>query len=302
MARITKLSRLFGAVAARDWGTAMDIARSIAADEDRIGHHAAAQGLRGSLNPNSHHGDGFGASPVLNHAALLTSALAEVRRDVRLEAVVLRPKVRRELDGVLQEWRNRGKLRKCGVPHRAKLLFHGPAGCGKSLTARALGTELDLPTYVVRFDAVIGAYLGQTAIHLRELFRYTEQTPCVLVFDEIDALGKKRGSPLDVGELDRIVISMMQELEHCLAQGLIVATTNLAPNLDTALWRRFDLCLEFPKPRRQQLQSYVSRLAKKVQVRLPAEVRNAALSAASFADAEKIVQAELRRKVLREGG
>lgn len=302
MARITKLARLFGAVAAKDWGTAMDVARSIASDEERIGHHGAAQSLRGSLNPNSHHGDGFNPSPTLNHTILLTSALAEIGRDVRLEDVVLRPKARRDLEEVLQEWRNRGRLRECALSHRAKLLFHGPAGCGKSLTARALGTELDLPTYVVRFDAVIGAYLGQTAIHLRQLFRYAEQTPCVLVFDEIDALGKKRGSPLDVGELDRIVISIMQELEHCFAQGLIVATTNLAPNLDTALWRRFDLCLEFPKPNRSQLRSYVSRLGGVAPVRLRPEVRKAALSAASFAEAEKTVQAEIRRKVLRGGG
>jgi AAA+ superfamily predicted ATPase len=169
------------------------------------------------------------------------------------------------------------------------------------MAARALGAELSLPTYVVRFDAVIGAYLGQTAIHLRELFRYAERTPCVLVFDEIDALGKKRGSPLDVGELDRIVISMMLDLEHCQARGLIVATTNLAVNLDIALWRRFDLCLEFPRPSRAQLRSYVSRLAARSRFRLPREVRKTAVSARSFADAERIVQGAVRRKVLQGG-
>ena len=301
MASITKLSRLFRAVAARDWATTTDLARAIAADEERIGHHSAAQSLRGSLNPNGRHDKGWDWAPVVNQPSLLTSALAEIDRGFRLEEVVLCPQARSDLHDILQEYRKRDLLRKHSLSHRGKLMFHGPPGCGKSMAARALGGELSLPTYVVRFDAVIGAYLGQTAIHLRELFRYAERTPCVLVFDEIDALGKKRGSPLDVGELDRIVISMMQELEHCQARGLIVATTNLAVNLDIALWRRFDLCLEFPRPSRAQLRSYVSRLAARSRFRLPREVRKTAVSARSFADAEKIVQGAVRRKVLQGG-
>ena len=111
------------------------------------------------------------------------------------------------------EWNHREKLKDRGIARRSKLLFYGPPGCGKSLTANALATELAIPLFLVRFDAVIGAYLGQTAIHLRQLFQFAETTPCVLLFDELDALGKKRGNPTDVGELDRIVIALMQELE-----------------------------------------------------------------------------------------
>jgi len=81
-----------------------------------------------------------------------------------------------------------------------------------------------------------GAYLGQTAIHLRELFRFASNNPSVLLFDEIDALGKQRGNPLDVGELDRIVIALMQELEFSETQGIVIATSNLPENLDRALW------------------------------------------------------------------
>jgi len=302
MAKVMRLSRLFGAIAKRDWDHTMELARSIAADEERIGHRSAAQTLRGALNPNGVNG----ARPqpetytVPNHATLLMTALTEVDRDVSLQDVVIRAKYRESLKEVVSEWQKREYLHQLGLPRRSKLIFYGPPGCGKSLTARALGRELGLPTYVVRFDAVIGAYLGQTAIHLRELFRFAEQAPSVLVFDEVDALGKKRGSPLDVGELDRIVISMMQELEHCRCQGLIIATSNMPTNLDNALWRRFDLSVEFPKPTKSQLRAYVPRLARAANIRLSSSTRKLALAAPSFADAENAVQAAARRIALRK--
>ena len=300
MAKVTKLSRLFGAIASRDWDRAVAMARSIAADEEQAGHRTAAQTLRGALNPNGLNGrpQGPETPASANQVSLLSAALSEVRLDVSLQDVVLLAKHRRALEEVVREWVNREHLCKLGLPRRSKLIFHGPPGCGKSLTARAVGHELDLPTYVVRFDAVIGAYLGQTAIHLRQLFRFTETVPSVLVFDEVDALGKKRGSPLDVGELDRIVIAMMQELEHCRCQGLMVATSNMPGNLDNALWRRFDLAVEFPKPTKSQLRMYASRLARATGIRLSASARQQALTAVSFADAESRVQGEARRIAL----
>src|SRR5208283_5165649 len=119
-----------------------------------------------------------------------------------------------------------------------KILLHGPPGCGKSLTARAIGHELSLPVYTLRFNAIVGAFLGQTAQRLRQLFEFASTTSCVLLIDEIDALGKRRGNPMDVGELDRIVISLLQELEHSEPKGLLIAASNLARSLDEALWRR----------------------------------------------------------------
>ena len=167
------------------------------------------------------------------------------------------------------------------------------------MTARAIGCELSLPTYIVRFDAIIGAYLGQTAIHLRELFRFAEISPCVLVFDEIDALGKKRGNPLDVGELDRIVISLMQELEHCRAKGIIIATSNLPNHLDSALWRRFDAAVEFPNPSKKELLKYAKGISGRHSMKLSDTIRKKLCKARSYADAEEIVKSEARSKALR---
>ena len=161
---------------------------------------------------------------------------------------MLSPAHRKQLESIISEIKHSAYLEGRGIRRRRKLLFvRTSPGCGKSFTAQALANELNLPHYVVRFDAVIGAYLGQTAIHLRQLFRFASDIPCVLLFDEIDALGKQRGNPLDVGELDRIVVALMQELEFLQTQGVVIATSNLPQNLDRALWRRFDISCAFSR-------------------------------------------------------
>ncbi|HQU45639.1 MAG TPA: ATP-binding protein, partial [Pirellulales bacterium] len=197
--------------------------------------------------------------------------------------------------------RQRSVLQQRGIRRRTRLFFYGPPGCCKSLTARALAKELGLPIYVVRFDGVIGAYLGQTAIHLRQLFHFAESVPCILLFDELDALGKKRGNPLDVGELDRIVIALMQELEHTSPSGAIIATSNLPRHVDDALWRRFDLAVQFPSPTKAELQAFGKSIATTHQISFGPRIKRRIATAKSFAEAEKLVEAEARRMALSEG-
>jgi AAA+ superfamily predicted ATPase len=121
-----------------------------------------------------------------------------------------------------------------------------------------------------------------------------------LLLDELDALGKRRGSPLDVGELDRIVIAMMQELEHSKPAGLIVGTSNMPKRLDDALWRRFDLTLCFRAPTKRTLQAFVRTTATKMDTPLSKSALACASEAKSFADAESVVIAEARRLALRD--
>lgn len=302
MATVRKLAGLFRAIAAEDIAGASAIALDISKTEEQRGHGAAARMLRGALHGNARHLEQGGSprpSESFAGAGLLSTALVRLPADVRLQDVVLTPSARQDLEGVVLEWKHRERLRQRGILPRSKLLFHGPPGCGKSLSARAIGLELGISTYVVRFDAIIGAYLGQTAIHLRQLFHFTETTPCVLLLDELDALGKQRGSPLDVGELDRIVIALMQELEHSRPAGIIVGTSNLAKHLDGALWRRFDLTLLFKAPTRNVLGAFAKRVASANHVKIPSRVLRQAAMAASFAAAEALVVSEARRQALR---
>jgi SpoVK/Ycf46/Vps4 family AAA+-type ATPase len=294
MPTIRQLTKLFQALSEKDLESAGQIAKQIVSSEEKKGHHSAAQRLRGSLHSNGVRGHRAveQISGVLTNGNFLEAALSRGRNLTRLKDVMLRAACRKELESLIDETRHGAYLASKDIRRRSKLLFVGPPGCGKSFTAQAIANELGLPHYTVRFDAVIGAYLGQTAIHLRELFRFASHNPCVLLFDEIDALGKQRGNPLDVGELDRIVIALMQELEFSETQGIVIATSNLPENLDRALWRRFDLILKFPKPTKSELTAYTKTVAAKfgLKRRLIEQVG----ATGTYADAEKLVEAAAR--------
>jgi SpoVK/Ycf46/Vps4 family AAA+-type ATPase len=298
MATTKSLTRLFRAIASDDLQAAESQASAICREEDRKGHRAAARQLRGALHASRLNGGTVNGQS--SNGSFPFAALTKLASDVSLADVVLSNGMRSQILEVAREWTHRGVLSKRGIPHRSKLMFYGPPGCGKSMTARAIGRELGLPVFVVRFDAVIGAYLGQTAIHLRQLFSFAEMTPCVLLLDELDALGKQRGNPLDVGELDRIVIALMQELEHSKPKGFIVATSNLPKHLDAALWRRFDLALEFKAPPRSVLAKYAVDMARSYKTRLTPQIRAKASTRPSFAAARAIILDEARRQALRK--
>jgi SpoVK/Ycf46/Vps4 family AAA+-type ATPase len=301
MPTIRQLAKLFQAVAQGDTQSAEQAAKQIAVSEEKKGHHSAAQLLKSSLQSNGIRGHraSESISGILTNGNFIEAALSRSLRSVQLQDVMLRADNRKALLTLIDEIKHGTYLSSKGIRPRSKLLFVGPPGCGKSFTAQAIANELGLPHYIVRFDAVIGAYLGQTAIHLRELFRFATDTPCVLLFDEIDALGKQRGNPLDVGELDRIVIALMQELEFLQTSGVVIATSNLPEHLDRALWRRFDLVLKFPQPSKNELTSYTRQMRKKFNLKgtvlLPKRP-----GIRSYADAEKFVEAEARRLALKE--
>jgi hypothetical protein len=300
MASVDQLARLFSAIAAEDLRAAEATATQIAETEARMGHHSAAQRLRGSLQPNAKKGwiAERGSPGATGTAALLTDALTLVSPTVPLKALQLSVAAHADIDRLILEWTHRSALEAANLPRRRRGLFHGPPGCGKSATAAALAGALALPCYVVRLDAVVGAYLGQTALHLRELFRFAETTPCVLLFDEFDALGKQRGDTRDVGELHRIAITLLQEFEHTRPAGYVIATSNMPTHLDAALWRRFDLAIEFARPSRRDLERYTTARAKALKVRVDRKLRNAALSTSSYAQAEQLIVAEARQVVL----
>jgi AAA+ superfamily predicted ATPase len=295
-----KLTELFRALAADDLGGATSAAAQLIKLEEKKGNTTVARTLRGALSAGSVPSSDLGARverPV-EGVLPLSTALVRLSSERRLSDVVLSNTARTALNDLIAEWHHREVLVAKGLPRRSKLIFHGPPGCGKSLSAQALGNELRLPVYMVRFDAVIGAFLGQTAMHLRQLFVFAEATPCILLLDELDALGKRRGNPLDVGELDRIVISLMQELEHSRPRGFVIGTTNLPRHLDDALWRRFDLDVSFKTPSQATLKAFVTEIARANATPIRPALVSRAARTRSFAAAERIVLDEIRKQAI----
>lgn len=152
------------------------------------------------------------------------------------------------LEAVVEEFRIRSSLRAHGVEPRSTLLFVGPPGCGKSITAQALAGELGLAVVRVQLAAIVSSYLGETARNLEQIFTFLQTGSWVLVFDEFDMLGRERSDRTDHGELRRVVASMLQVIDDNDGDSIFVATSNHPSLLDSAVWRRFDEVLLFPLP------------------------------------------------------
>jgi SpoVK/Ycf46/Vps4 family AAA+-type ATPase len=186
-------------------------------------------------------------------------SLIDVKRPTKtLRDIVLADETRREVERILEEFGKRNELAGFGLAPKKKLLLFGPPGNGKTLCAEVLAGELDLPLFYVRFDGLIGSYLGETAANLRRVFEYAAHGLGVLFFDEFDALGKSRDSREDVGELKRVVNSYLQLLDNYQGPGPVIAATNYERLLDHALWRRFDALVFFPQATPSQLVKYLS--------------------------------------------
>lgn len=294
MARVPALTTLFHALAAGDLRRARALAEGIAVSEEKAGRKEAAEKLRSALAsvPSAPE------APPLRPAAL-PDILAPVASTTRLADVELSAATRAAVQEVLNEHRHRDALQAHDLRPRSRLFFHGPPGCGKTMTAQALAGEMGLPLYVVRFDALIGAYLGQTALRVRECFRFAETTPCLLLVDEVDALGRKRGKVTDIGELDRVLISVMQQLDLTVPAGLIIAASNVPDDLDPALLRRFDASLAFPAPERAVLARFARTEATKRGIKLVNGFKHELGQAQTFADVRHAVDDEHRRIILR---
>lgn len=216
--------------------------------------------------------------------------LVDVRHVERARGeIVLSADLERKLDRVESEFRAKDLLAKQGLTPKTRLLFVGPAGCGKTLCAEILAGDLGLTLLYARFDGIVSSYLGETASNLRRLFNYARQHLSVLFFDEFDALGKRRDDPQEVGELKRVVGSFLQILDSYPRENLVVAATNHEGLLDEALWRRFDEILFFGKPSAEQIAQLMNlrlRGVRKRDVDVPSLAKE--MLGFTFADAERV--------------
>lgn len=152
---------------------------------------------------------------------------------------LLRKDEKRAVHKILDYYKAAETLSDLGISYLPALILYGESGCGKTMLARYIAYQAKLPFVYVRFSNLIDSHLGKTQNNLSDIFHYVKTAPCVLCFDEIDMIGMKRGQKDDVGEMNRIVISLMQELDRCPNHVIIIATTNRFDRLDSALVRRF---------------------------------------------------------------
>ena len=199
------------------------------------------------------------------------------------------------LESILREHHRADVLSSMGLRPTHRLLFCGPPGCGKTLTAEVIATELSWPLVVVRIDSVISSFLGETAANLRQVFDFMQSAPMVVLFDEFDALAKERSEQGEHGELKRVVNAVLQMMDAYKGRSIIIAATNHEGILDSAIWRRFEEVLLFDLPTDEQLNKLFA-------LKLRGIRRNFSIGAGAKQSLETFDSAKLFKELYPKGG
>jgi SpoVK/Ycf46/Vps4 family AAA+-type ATPase len=184
--------------------------------------------------------------PVDNESRL---ALAEEKQFEEGEAqVFLSEDVQATISEFLRYVSAADRLLANGVDIHPSLLIYGPPGCGKTQLAHHVAEELHLPLLTARVDTIVSSYLGSTSKNIRSLFEHAMARPCVLFLDEFDAIAKLRDDQHELGELKRVVVSLLQNIDALDSKTILLAATNHEHLLDSAAWRRFAYKVHIEKP------------------------------------------------------
>ena len=227
--------------------------------------------------------------------------LLALREPVRgLDDVVLSPRNRSMVEGLLREHDREEVLKAHGLRPSDRALLCGPPGCGKTLTAEAVAFELGRPLAVVRTDSVVSSFLGETAANLRKVFDFAAASPMVVLFDEFDAVGKERDDASEHGELRRVVNAVLQMLDSYDGRSLIAAATNHEGMLDSAVWRRFEEVLFLKPPTAAELRRLLAVKLRGVrrEFEIGEVVDRGWFKGAAHADVERVVRRAVKEMVL----
>lgn len=250
MATSEQIKALIDSHSKRDDSRFRAVAMQIAATSAKQGKTKLAEEVRALLDEARLRRDVnvAPAIPIARPPGELASLLVASYPQVTLANMVLTSELRAELEGVVTEYRQRDRLRHHGLSPKQRLLLVGPPGCGKTMTASALAGECHLPLMVVQLHSLITKFMGETAAKLHLVFEAIQKSPGVYLFDEFDAIGAVRTATGDVGEIRRVLNSFLQFIEQSASDSMIVASTNIMPLLDEALFRRFDAVLRYSLP------------------------------------------------------
>jgi AAA+ superfamily predicted ATPase len=301
MARSDLLISLVKAGTTGDQRSFRTAAEAIIAEERAKRHQVLADRLAKAIQPN---GNGNIAAVISGDPAHRgREFIAEITPRRRLDELILPEITRAAACQLVEEQHRASLLRSHSLEPKHSALLVGPPGNGKTSLAEAIAERLAVPFFVVRYETMIGSFLGETAGRLKRVFDYVRTTPCVLFFDEFDAIGKERGDTHETGEIKRVVTSLLMQIDELPSYVVVLAATNHSELLDRAVWRRFELRLSLPRPNQKQLTAFLSELSKRAAIELGVRSEQAtkSLGAVSYGEAEQFFLDLARRQVLSLG-
>jgi AAA+ superfamily predicted ATPase len=271
---------------------------ALVAEERGLQHHVIANQLAAFLEPST--------SPRLRGATTVATGLdglvEQLEPQRRLSSLVLPELVQSVCVELIEEQQRADLLRSHGLEPRHRLLLLGPPGNGKTSLAEAVAGELAVPLLRIRYDAVVGSFLGETASRLARVFEQARSRQCVLFFDEFDAVGKARGDQQETGEIKRVVNSLLLGIDALPSYVVVVAATNHPELLDRAVWRRFQVRVELPPPSEADIAAWLTRFERALGAKLGQVATNvqSRLTGLSFAELEEFFR-DVHRRIILDG-
>ena len=308
MARADLLYDLIHAGLIKDDATFRRVTQAICAEERNKQHEILANKIDQLLKDHpkgaNKSGNDIRRQIINNHNSFDIQLFVEKEPKKRLDELLLSDNVLIKCRYFIEEQMRADLLRSYGMEPRNKVLLIGPPGNGKTSLAEALAEALMVPMLTVRYDTIIGSYLGETATRLSKLFDYARSRQCVLFFDEFDTIGKERGDQHETGEIKRVVSSLLLQIDTLPSYVVTIAATNHDSLLDKAVWRRFQIKCELLKPTRSNIEKWFALFERKTEFDFGVEPSTLAkkLYGKSYAEVEEFALDVYRQFILRGPG
>lgn len=300
MAQADKLVDLLKAAASGDQLALRRVAEGLIEEEKSKGHRILAERLTKAMQTPSSSASRHQGARVSNGAGPNKDLFYEIRPERDLDTLVLPEKIKAEIQEFIEEQHRSELLHAHNLKARNRILLAGPPGNGKTTLAEAVAHELMYPLIVIRYETLIGSYLGETSSRLKNVLDYVRTQRCVLFFDEFETLGKERGDTHETGEIKRVVSSLLLQLDEMPDYVVVIAASNHPELLDRAVWRRFQLRIELALPTRSQLTHFITSIGQRCMVNFGYAPETLAkhLLGMNFAEVEEFCLGIVRRAVL----
>ncbi|KIO78980.1 ATPase [Pedobacter lusitanus] len=224
------------------------------------------------------------------------------KEQVSLNDLFLDHANRNEFVQLIKEYSYIDELNRYGLPVNNKILLEGSSGCGKTTSAKAIANAHGKDILILNLSNIVCSRIGETSQNIKVIFDKAAKEKAVLFLDEFDQIGKARGNDdKDVGEMRRLVNTLIQLIDYYPQNALLLCATNHAQIIDTALLRRFHLRINFKMPSPTVLDEYYYKLLSRFPENMQNIVRKYDISFAEAKDyaftlVKSVLIAELEAK------